>query len=136
MPYIDPTPRVEAIKQMLVSFGVADGDIYYPEQSFEGSETDFPSYTIVTAPTEFVPVGPQFSVEQNTVEVQIRLVAGTTVGAAEIAARTLLKQFVNAGPGVPIRHAMYEEAMIPELSDDLQTTDITLVLECGLEPGE
>ncbi len=136
MPYENPTPVIEATKAQLVVFGIDAADVFYPRQSFEAGETSFPSYTLASDSNNWVTVGPGFSIEQTMVEIQIRNPPGTTVGQAEIAARSLMKQFINAGPGLVVRNASYEEGTLPDLPDDLQTTDVIIVLETGLEPTE
>ncbi len=128
--------RVTALKDMLVSFGVTEADVHYPFQDFEAGEVTFTSYTIVLEPTNQEMVGPQFSIQQNVAEIQVRMDDGTTIGAAEIAAQALLKSFMNASTGVAIRSASFEVADLAKISNKLKTVDFVISLECGLATGE
>jgi len=121
---------------MLVDFGVTESNIHYPFQDFEDGEVTFTSYTIVLEPTNQEVAGTQFSVQQNVAEIQVRMVDGTTIGAAEQSAQSLLKQFVNAATGVAIRSASFEVADLAKISAKLKTVDFVISLECGLEVGE
>lgn len=125
-----------ALKDMLVGFGVTEANIHYPFQDFEAGEVTFTSYTIVLEPTNQEVAGTQFSVQQNVAEIQVRMVDGTTIGAAEQVAQSLLKQFVNAATGVAIRSASFEVADLAKISAKLKTVDFVISLECGLEVGE
>ncbi len=136
MSFIDPPVRVTALKDMLVGFGVTEANIHYPFQDFEAGEVTFPSYTIVLEPTNQEVAGTQFSVQQNVAEIQVRMVDGTTIGAAEQSAQSLLKQFVNAATGVAIRSASFEVADLAKISAKLKTVVFVISLECGLEVGE
>lgn len=133
---VSAPPRVVAIRDMLVLFGSPTADVHYPQQDFSAGELTFPSWTIVQQPTDVLPVGPQFSIQQNVVQIQVRLDDSNTIGSAETSALALQKQFVNSVSGVPIRHASFELADLIKINSDLQTVDFLLTLETGLEIGD